>query len=134
MRQCDNYVLPGKSASHSLLTFLVIENLEVQIIAKIDVVQRNGQEYMIIKDMSLTTDASYFRVQYNHRNVASIITNMIGGVVNSNWRMMKSIIDPFLNRFMSDALKENIFPLLNKYHLQEIVNGYSNSTCENFGK
>lgn len=89
---------------------------------------------MIIKDMSLTTDASYFRVQYIHRNVASTITNVIDGVVNSNWAIMKSMVDPFLNRFMSDALKENIFPLLNKYHLQEIVNGYSNSTCENFGK
>lgn len=120
-----------------LYFFRTIENVEVQSTFKVDVVQRNGKDYLVISDTSLTIDISYFKIDYKYQNVPTAITSMVSGVVNLNWKTLKALIDPTLNRFIGVILQRLIPQLVfDKYSIREIADEffYVNSTCENFWK
>lgn len=102
---------------------------------KIDVNQRNGKNFMTISDSNLTNHASYFQINYTFLNIPSTITSIVSGVVNSNWRIIKPLVDPTISRFVSDGIQKfGIQPIFNKFDLQEIfgVLYNKNYTCENF--
>lgn len=121
---------------HSLNIFFffsAIGNLEVDIILKIDVVERNGNEYMVIRDTSVTTDVSYFKVKYQYENVAAAITNLVSGLVNSNSKIVKSLMDPTINRFIGDLLQKSVLqPTFDELPLPDVANDFfeMNSTCK----
>lgn len=107
------------------------------MLLKIDVVQRNGTDYMVVRDTSLTTDASHFNIIYQYQNVLPVVNSILGGVVNSNWKIVKSLIDPSLNRFIGDTLVKSVLqPIFDEFSLQDVANDFfhMNSTCGNFGK
>lgn len=88
---------------------------------KLRIVQRNGNDYMIISDTIFSTDASYFKIVYKCQNVA--LANIIGGVINSNWKLVKSMVDPTLNKCFSNIIQELVLqPIFDKICYQDIVN------------
>lgn len=104
------------------------------MLCKIDVVQRNGTDHMIARDTSLTTDASCFKITYHYQNVAPVVNSILDGAVNSNWRIVKSLLDPTLNKFIGDTLQKSALqPIFDEVSLQDMANDFfdMNSTCEN---
>lgn len=111
---------------HFSTIFLSTENLVVSLI----LIQRNGNEYMTISDMSVSTDVSHFKMNFQYRNVASAIANMVTGLTNSNWKIMKPIMDPSLNRFISGMLQKSVLEtMFNKFSVQEFSNEIFHGNC-----
>lgn len=134
---CENIMLREKTTFFQWYLFSAIENLEVQMIVKVAVVPRNGKYHMNLTDVSFTTDASYFEINYENQGIPSAITSLVSGVVNSKWRVIKALIDPTLNRFISDILQKLIGqPICNILAISDMVDTFFhvNSTCENFRK
>lgn len=97
---------------------------------KIDVVQRNGKDYKIISDMSVKVDVTLLKMDLKYQNLPSTITGMVGSVVNSNWKAMKSLIDPTSNKFIRDMLRMSFLnPFSTKYSHQELFNGFYHMNC-----
>lgn len=99
-----------------------------------DVSERNGKNFGTITDLYFTTHLSDFRMNFNYTNIPSAITSMVSGVVNSNWRIMKPLVDPTLNTFISGTFKDiSIQPIFNRFDLQEIFSVFynMNSTSKN---
>lgn len=95
------------------------------MIVKVAVVPRNGKDYMNLTDVSFTTDASYFKINYENQDIPLAITSMVSGVVNSNWRVIKALVDPTLNRFTSDILQKLIGqPIFNKLAIPDLVDEF----------
>lgn len=88
---------------------------------------------MVIRNTSVTTDVSYFKVNYQYENVAAAITNLVSGLVNSNSKIVKSLIDPTINRFICELLRESVIqPIFDEITLPDVANEFydMNSTCE----
>lgn len=92
------------------------------MVAKVDIVERNGKEYLTINQMSANFNAGNFKINIKYYNVASIITNMVSSVVNSNWRLLKLLGGSTINRFVSDILVSILTPMMNEVSLQDIFN------------
>lgn len=113
----------------------MIENLEAEVISKIDVVQRNGKAYMIMSDASVTTHTAYFKIDFKYQNVNSAISSMVSGLANSNWKIIKALMDPNLNKFFGDIIQKSVIqPIFNENSILDIANElfYVNGTCESF--
>lgn len=78
---------------------------------------------MIISDTTVSTSASQFKIDYKYYNVASIISSIVERVVNSNWEILKAMVDPHINRFVAVALQKSALqPIFNKISVQEFCN------------
>lgn len=82
----------------------------------------DGKDYAIINDMSLDFIISEIKMEFKYPNIASPITNMVDGVVNSNWKILKSMLDPTLKRFLCGMIKAVITPMFNEIPLQCFFN------------
>lgn len=127
----------GTSKINISFLFLALENIDIQTTLYIDVVQRYGTDYMVIRDVSFSFDASLIKFNYKVRNVAAFITNMLSGVVNSNWKIIKSLIDPIFNRFASVIIQKSVLqPLFDEFSIPYVNDKFFhlNSTCKDVGK
>lgn len=84
-----------------------------------NVAHRDGKDYLTIDDMFVSYEVSYFKTDYKYYNVPSTITNMVTGIVNSNWKLFKPLVDPTLNRFMSEMLRSVVTPMFDSVSFQD---------------
>lgn len=87
---------------------------------------------MLIRDTSLTTNPSYFKINYRFQNVPADITSVLSGVANSNWRILKPLTDAAMNRFIGETLQSILQPIFHKFTISDAVDGFfsMNSSCE----
>lgn len=104
--------------------FLILENVEVPIVLTINMVERDGKAYMNISDTSVSTKLSYFKINYQCENVATVINNMVSTAVNSNWKLIKFFVDPTVDRFVGQATRHVLQPVFDAYPLEEYFNEF----------
>lgn len=115
----------GRENFPDYIFLLTTENLEFQINLKINVVRRNGEDYMTITETSLTNSELHFEIHYEHEYIPAVITSMVTGAVNFNFPFIKPIIDPFIDRFIANTIHTSILqPIFDKISLQQFFNQF----------
>lgn len=106
--------------------FFLFQQKIFQALFKIDVVQRNGTDIMIINDLPITLDASHFEMDFKYQNVPIAITRTISATVNLNWKFFKPLLGPFITRFMGGIFREYFFqPIFTKMIFRNFSNSFS---------
>lgn len=86
-------------------------------------VQRNGKNYIIIKNLSVRNQVSNFKGYVEYVNaIEAAIYSLVNGVINASWRMFKPILDPTINRAIGEVLIEIIEPIFNEISMQDFFN------------
>lgn len=109
---------------------LNIENIEIVLIAKTNVEERNGKGYMNITNISSHSDASNFKIDFKYSNTATFMSEIVNPVVNTNWRTFKSIVEVSLNKFIADFIQQMVTPMFNEMALQDFI--HMNESCQSF--
>lgn len=87
------------------------------------IVSRNGNDYVTVRNPSVTTQISGFNGQFSVDNgIISPILNQAAGIVNSNWKTFKPVMDPTINRLIVESLLEIVTPMLDDNPLQSFFN------------
>lgn len=103
-------------------SFDILENIVIPITAEVNIVKRDGKDYITISHMYVSTDLSYFKMNHRYKNVPSFITNMINKIINSSWKMIKPLMDHTINRFVRETLNSIVTPMFNEISLQDFFN------------
>lgn len=77
---------------------------------------------MNISGTSVSTSLLQFHMKMEYQNVATVLTNMLTTVANSNWRMIKPLVDPTVNSYVSHIFRLLIQPIFEAYSLEEYFN------------
>lgn len=99
--------------------FWMIENVVLSITVRSKVVHRNGNDYPIVNSISVSTELGYFKMDHKYQNVPSTISNIVSGAINLNWRLLKPLLDPIVNRFVSEMVGSILTPILDRIALQD---------------
>lgn len=106
-----------------LFSLSAIENVETLVNFRINIEQRNGKAYAIPSNISVVRiDVQYAKLELNYQYLPSIVENIVDKVFISNWKMVKSMMDPTLNVFVGDTMESVLIPLLNQMSLHEVIN------------
>lgn len=90
------------------------------LISKANIEQRDGEDYMTIGDMFITATASDVEIDFEYQNVPHQINGMMNGVYNSNWRIIKGIMDPIINKFLVDSMGPIIKSMFQETSMQDL--------------
>lgn len=87
------------------------------------IIQRDGKDYVTLSDLSVSNQVSNYRAYIHYdNNIASTIYSLVDGTINSNWRILKPMIDPTINRFIGEILEDVVTPIFNEIPLQDFFN------------
>lgn len=85
--------------------------------------KRNGNAYAIPSNICVSNEVSNVKVVFSHQQYMPLaIANVVDGVFNSKWKMIKPLMDPTLNTFVADVIRSIVVPILDNIPLQEIIN------------
>lgn len=99
-----------------------IENVDILVNLKAYIEQRNGQDYIVANGLSVVSnDILNFKVEFDHQYMPATMANLADRVFYSNWKMMKSLMDPTINRFAGDTIKSALMPMFNEISIQDFV-------------
>lgn len=91
--------------------FLQTANLEIRQFVDFDVIQKNGKDYIIVKNVRAHMKLSKFAVEFKSKTGNSEINNTINKVINENWRDIFAALKPDLERNIGDVVKSIVAPL-----------------------
>lgn len=101
----------------------VIDDFEAEFNYRANIEQRDGKAYMIASDIFVTNvDFQDFKIEFVYDYVPVIIASMIDKGFISNWKMVKSLMDPTIERYAADLIKSLVVPILEGVPLQDIIN------------
>lgn len=111
----------------SIFFFFEKDNFEVQITVKVDVVQRNGTDYLIINQVYLTSHAPDFKIYNERQDMPAVISGMVAGVLNSSWRIIRPLVNPVMSRYLGVEFRKILIePIYTKFALNELFNEFFN--------
>lgn len=83
------------------------------------IVQRDGKDWVTVRDPFVSTQVSNFKAYFSYDNaIASPILGQACGIINSNWRLMKPMIDPAINKVIVEVLTDVVTPMFNAIPMQ----------------
>lgn len=106
--------------NHFFLNFST-ENVDITLIVKTKFEKRNGKDYLTISDISTKCDAQHIKINLKYRNTATLINDIINRVANANWKMFKRTMDPSINKFVSQFVKQMGTPMFNELAFQDFI-------------
>lgn len=99
--------------------FPIKGNLEIRQIIDFDVVQRNGKDYIHIKNVRVHLKLSKFSVQFKSKTGNPTVNDTVNKVVNENWREIYPELKPDLEKNIGEVIKTIISPLFNEIPYQD---------------
>lgn len=96
-----------------------IANVETRQSIEFDVIERDGKEYIKIKNVRPHLKLTGFSVQFKSKTGNPTIENTINKVINENWREIYNELKPDLELNVGDVIKSIITPLFDSVPYQE---------------
>lgn len=106
---------------HSIISINVAANARIPMYMKSQKVERNGEEYVRINDISAGYEIlGDFKMDVNFN---TLIPNMIKDAVNehanANWRQLKPEMERAAQKYLSDAMREAVTQILEKIPIRD---------------
>lgn len=101
----------------------MVENIDIPMTVNASIGQRDdGKDYITLSDTSVNFNITYLKMKFSYKNVPSCINDKVSSVVNSNWFIMKPLLDSTINTFVKEILESIFTPMLNATPLQDVLN------------
>lgn len=101
------------------MLFFFLENLEIRQIVEADVIERDGKDYLDIKNIRVHMKLSKLTIKFNSRTGNPQINETINKVINENWRDIYSELKPDLEKNTGDVIKAIVRPIFLEIPYQE---------------
>lgn len=98
---------------------LQIVNVETRQNIEFDVIERDGKEYVKIKNVRPHLKLTNFSVQFKSKTGNPTVENTINKVINENWRELYAELKPDLEKNVGEVIKSIMSPLFDKVPYQE---------------
>lgn len=95
-----------------------INNLEIRQIIDFDVVQKDGKDYIKIKNVRVHLKLSKFSVQFKSKTGNQAVNDTVNKVINENWREIFPELKPDLEKNIGDVVKSIISPIFSEIPYQ----------------
>ncbi|XP_031635972.1 circadian clock-controlled protein-like [Contarinia nasturtii] len=96
-----------------------ISNLEIRQFVDFDVIQKNGKDYIKVKNIRVHLKLSKFSVQFKSKTGNPTVNDTINKVVNENWREIYSELKPDLEKNIGEVVKAMVTPIFSDIPYQE---------------
>lgn len=101
-----------------LFSFQILANLEIRQIIDFDVVQKDGKDYIKIKNVRVHLKLSKFSVQFKSKTGNQAVNDTVNKVINENWRDIFPELKPDLEKNIGDVVKSIISPIFSEIPYQ----------------
>lgn len=98
-----------------------IANVEAPVTMDCDVIQKDGKDYIKVKNVHLHLKVSNFAMDFKSTSLHPTINNIANRVINANWERLKAEIDNDLERYIGDVIKSIIVPITDKIAIQDLL-------------
>lgn len=88
---------------------------------KMSIEKRNGKDYPIIEDITAKSNVLHSEVDFQYQNSTKFMSDIMNRVVNTNWKICKGAIDPSLEKFLADFIKQIATPMFDNVALQDFI-------------
>lgn len=105
--------------SNSQIIFIQIANVETRQSIEFDVIERNGREYIKIKNVRPHLKLTGFSVQFKSKTGNPVVEDTVNKVINENWREIYAELKPDLEKNVGDVIKAIMTPLFDKVPYEE---------------
>lgn len=102
-----------------LFSFQILDNLEIRQIIDFDVVQKDGKDYIKIKNIRVHLKLAKFSVQFKSKTGNQAVNDTVNKVINENWRDIFPELKPDLEKNIADVVKSIISPLFSEIPYQD---------------
>lgn len=102
--------------------FYVIENVGVLLNVKCIVEKRSGKDLVTSIDIPVSTDVMNFKMDVEYTFLPTAIASLVDASICSNWKMVKSLMDPTINRCIEDTIKSFLLPFLTENPIHDVFN------------
>lgn len=98
---------------------MYIANVETRQLVDFDVIQRDGKEYIKIKNVRAHLKISNFSVHFNSKTGNPAVNDTVNKVINENWREIYAELKQDLEKNVGDVIKSIIAPLFDEIPYQD---------------
>lgn len=105
--------------SHIKIIITQIANVETRQNIEFDVIERDGKEYVKIKNVRPHLKLTNFSVQFKSKTGNPTIEDTVNKVINENWREIYAELKPDLEKNVGDVIKSIMIPLFDRVPYQE---------------
>lgn len=103
----------------NIFHFSLKANIEIRQIIDFDVIQKNGKDYLKIKNVRVHMKLSKFSVNFDSKTGNPTINDTINKAINENWREIYGELKPDLEKNIGDVIKALISPIFEDIPYQE---------------
>lgn len=94
-------------------------NVETRQFVDFDVIEKNGKEYIKIKNVRAHLKISNFSVHFKSKTGNPAVNDTVNKVINENWREIYAELKQDLEKNVGDVIKEIIAPLFDEIPYQD---------------
>lgn len=94
--------------------------MEIRQIFETRVIEKNGKEYLDIKNIRIALTVSKLNIHFNSKTGSEQINETINKVVNDNWKDIYYELKPDLEKNISDVIKSLIKPVFNEIPYKDL--------------
>lgn len=105
-------------AFHMIFSW-TIANVETRQLIDFDVIERDGKEYIKIKNVRPHLKISNFSVQFKSKTGNPTVNDTVNKVINDNWREIYAELKQDLEKNVGDVIKSIISPLFDEIPYQD---------------
>lgn len=98
------------------------------VTADCDVIQRNGKDYVKVKNVYSKLHLPQFSHHVKFENIGPFISHVVDGILDSHWRHLVDSISPDLEIHIGNIMKEIINPVVDVIPIKEFT--YESSDLE----
>ncbi|XP_055295339.1 circadian clock-controlled protein daywake-like [Sitodiplosis mosellana] len=96
-----------------------ITNMEIRQNIDVDVIQKNGKDYIKIKNVRVHIKLNKFSVDFKSKTGNPAINDTINKAINENWREIYAELKQDLEKSIADVIKALISPIFENMPYQE---------------
>lgn len=101
------------------LLFPFEANMEIRQNIDVDVIQKNGKDYIKIKNVRVHIKLTKFSVDFKSKTGNPAINDTINKAINENWREIYAELKQDLEKSIADVIKALVSPIFDEIPYQE---------------